>query len=109
MHTITVCPRCDKDFMYHQTDVHLHRAVAWDADTNEPCSFETLCQDCDLEERWSHKEVKVKEGNAYKHLNQYRLFVVDIEKNGLDFPITVKIGDTNSYEWFDENELILVE
>jgi hypothetical protein len=107
MHTITVCPRCDKDFMYHQTDVHLHRAVAWDADTNEPCSFETLCQDCDLEERWVGKEVKVKEGEYDTHLNKYKLVVTDIVSE--EFPITVKIGDTDSFEWFNENELILVE
>jgi hypothetical protein len=107
MHTITVCPRCDKDFMYHQTDVHLHRAVAWDADTNEPCSFETLCQDCDLEERWVGKEVKVKEGEHDTHLNKYKLVVTDIVSE--EFPITVKIGDTDSFEWFNENELILVE
>lgn len=109
MHTITVCPRCNEDFMYHQTEVNLHRVVAWDADTNEPCSFETICQDCDFFEKWVHKEVKVKKGNAHEHLNEYKLFVVGIEKNGLDFPITVKIGDTNSYEWFSEDELDLCD
>lgn len=56
MHTITVCPRCGKGFMYHQTDYHLHRPVAWDADTNEPCSFETICQDCHEEEMCSRCE-----------------------------------------------------
>jgi len=93
--------------MYHQTDVHLHRAVAWDADTNEPCSFETLCQDCDLEEKWVGKEVKVKGDGYDTHLNKYKLVVTDIVSE--EFPITVKIGDTDSFEWFNENELILVE
>ena len=46
MHTIDECPRCGKDFMYHHTDSHLHRVVAWDADTKEPCSSEVICQDC---------------------------------------------------------------
>ena len=41
MHIITECPRCKMDFMYHSKDVYLHRAVAFDADTKEPCSFET--------------------------------------------------------------------
>ena len=51
MHTIDECPRCGKDFMYHHTDSHLHRVVAWDADTKEPCSSEVICQDCDLDDK----------------------------------------------------------
>lgn len=51
MHTITICPRCGKEFMYHQSDFHLRRVVAMDADTKEPCSFETICQECDDVER----------------------------------------------------------
>ena len=51
MHTITECPRCKMDFMYYSTDTYLHRVVAFDADTKEPCSFETICQSChDVEE-----------------------------------------------------------
>ena len=67
-----------------------------------------ICQDCDFFEKWVHKEVKVKKDNAHEHLNQFRLFVTDIDRNGLDFPITVKIGDTNSYEWFKDYELDIV-
>lgn len=52
MHTITDCPRCGKDFMYHQSDVHLKRTVAWDADTKEPCSFETICRECHEREKF---------------------------------------------------------
>jgi len=37
--------------MYHQLDTHLHRIVAWDADTKEPCSSEVICQECDIKER----------------------------------------------------------
>jgi hypothetical protein len=47
MKIINLCPRCGKDFMYDRMDVHLHRVTAWDADTKEPCSFETICQNCD--------------------------------------------------------------
>ncbi len=36
--------------MYHGSDYHLHRVVAWDADTKEPCSYEVICQDCDERE-----------------------------------------------------------
>ena len=108
MHTVTVCPRCKEEFMYHYTEVSLNRAVAWDADTKEPCSFETICQECDFKEKWVHKEVKVKKGNAHEHLNKYRLFVVDIESPNLDFRITVKVGNTNSLEWFSEDELEIV-
>lgn len=51
-HTIDCCPRCGKDFMYHASDQHrLSRAVAWDADTKEPCSFVVICQNCDDKER----------------------------------------------------------
>ena len=61
MHTITVCPRCNNDFMFHATDIHLHRVTAFDADTKEPCSFETICQDCDDKETITKlKELKEK-------------------------------------------------
>ena len=106
MHTITVCPRCNEDFMYHATEVNLSRDVTVVDEVGNNEVVETvICQDCDFFEKWVHKEVKVKKGNAHEHLNEYRLFVVDIEKSGLDFPITVKIGDTNIYEWFADNEL----
>jgi len=47
MHTITKCPRCGNDFMYHATDIRLKRVVAFHGDTKEPCSYETICQECD--------------------------------------------------------------
>jgi hypothetical protein len=109
MHTITLCPRCKEDFMYHATDVNLKRDITVVDEVGNNEIIETvICQDCDLFEKWVHKEVKVKKDNPHEHLNQYRLFVVDIEKNALDFPITVQIGDTNSYEWFTEDELEIV-
>jgi hypothetical protein len=32
--------------MYHNSDSHLNKVVAWDADTKQPCSTEIICQDC---------------------------------------------------------------
>lgn len=109
MHTITVCPRCENDFMYHSMDFHLQRDVT-DIDEvgNNEIKQIVICQDCDFEEKWIHKEVKIKKDNAHEHLNQFRLFVIDIDRNGLDFPITVKIGDFDSYEWFKEEELEII-
>ena len=52
MHVITICPRCKKDFMYHTTDYHLWRPVAWD-EKGEPVSFEKICQECDEKEQAS--------------------------------------------------------
>lgn len=110
MHTITICPRCKEDFMYHATDVNLKRDITVVDEVGNNEIIETvICQDCDLFEKWVHKEVKVKKDNPHEHLNQYKLFVVDIEKNALDFPITVQIGDTNSYEWFAEDELEILK
>ena len=93
------------DFMYHSTDTYLHRVVAFDADTKEPCSFETICQSCHLEEEWVGKEVKTTNPD-YTHLNDFKLVVVSIVDE--EFPITVKIGDGDSFEWFNERELKLV-
>jgi hypothetical protein len=96
--------------MYHYTEVYLKRDITVIDEVGNNEVVETvICQDCNLFEKWVHKEVKVKEGNAHEHLNDYRLFVVDIDKNGLDFSITVKIGDTNSCEWFSDSELEIVE
>lgn len=51
MHTITKCPRCGKDFMYHQTDVHLVRITLIDeVGTNEIVDT-VVCQECDEIER----------------------------------------------------------
>jgi len=95
--------------MYHSTDTNLSRniTVVDEFGNNEIIEI-VICQDCDLFEKWVHKEVKIKKPNAHEHLNKYRLFVVDIEKSSLDFPITVKIGDTDSYEWFSEDELDII-
>ena len=96
--------------MYHATDINLKRDITVVDEVGNNEIIETvICQDCDLFEKWVHKEVKIKKGNAYEHLNQFRLFVVNIQKSTrLNFPITVKIGDTNSYEWFTEDELDIV-
>ena len=96
--------------MYHATDINLKRDITVVDEVGNNEIIETvICQDCDLFEKWVHKEVKIKKGNAYEHLNQFRLFVVNIQKSTrLNFPITVKIGDTNSYESFTEDELDIV-
>jgi hypothetical protein len=96
--------------MYHATDVNLKRDITVVDEVGNNEIIETvICQDCDLFEKWVHKEVKIKKGNAHEHLNQFKLFVVNIQKSTrLNFPITVKIGDTNSYEWFTEDELDIV-
>lgn len=109
MHTITLCPRCNEDFMYHATDVYLKRDITVVDEVGNNEVIETvICQDCDFEEKWVNKEVKIKAGNAHEHLNRFTLTVVGIEKSGLDFPITVKIGVSDSYEWFADNELEII-
>lgn len=50
MHTITECPKCNNDFMYHQTDVHLNRVLELDPYTKKVISYEVICQDCDERE-----------------------------------------------------------
>jgi hypothetical protein len=58
MHTIDDCPRCGKDFMYHQNDKHLRREESLsdqDLITEENrdnskggwCGYIIICQDCD--------------------------------------------------------------
>ena len=48
MHTINDCPRCGKDFMYHQTDVHLNRNLTLvDEVGNNEIIYVVICQDCD--------------------------------------------------------------
>lgn len=108
MHTITDCPRCKKDFMYHTTDTYLNRVVTVvdEVGNNEIVDI-VICQDCYLTEKWVGKEVKVKENKYDTHLNKYKLIISDIV-SGEKFPLTVKIGDTDSYEWFDEDELEII-
>lgn len=47
MHVIDDCPRCGKDFMYHQTDVHLNREVLVGSNGYEHLEPIVICQDCD--------------------------------------------------------------
>lgn len=47
MHTITECPWCGKDFMYHQSDVHLIRQLTLiDEVGNNEIVDVVICQDC---------------------------------------------------------------
>lgn len=106
MQKIIFCSRCNDVFMYSSTDIYLTRLViVVDEFRNIETKNIVVCRDCDFREKWIHKEVKVKEDNPYEHLNQYRLLVVDIENNKVDFRITVQVGDTDSFEWFKEEEL----
>jgi len=86
-HTIDICTRCGKDFMYHESDYHLRRNLKvndvilkdypiqdetwksrrWNNDRTEYADlsggFDIICQDCDENE---------------KELNEIRK---DLEKN----------------------------
>ena len=95
--------------MYHATDVNLKRdiTVLDEVGNNEIIEI-VICQDCDLKEKWMHKEVKVKDDNIDDDLNKYRLFVVDVSYEYYQSDIRVKVGDTNTFEWFTEDELELV-
>lgn len=128
MHTITECPRCKMDFMYHQTDIHLNRDTTsnmeiiknypiqddtwasrrWNEERTDfedlSGDFEVICQDCHDEERLIGKEVKIL-NKDFEHLNNYKLTVKDILRDGSPYNITVQIGDTDSFEWFKEGEL----
>lgn len=58
MHTITECPRCKKDFMYHSTDTYLIKQVTIidEVGNNEIVDI-TICQECnDVEESIKSKE-----------------------------------------------------
>ena len=75
MHTITECPRCKIDFMYHSTDTYLHRVVAFDADTKEPCSFETICQSChDVEEHINNISIQYDLENYETYKEEVKYF-----------------------------------
>lgn len=61
MFVITICPRCKKDFMYHNSDYHLWKPVAWrDQAQKEPCSYEVICQDCHHQETTQQEAVEKK-------------------------------------------------
>ena len=48
MHIINECPRCGKDFMYHQTDAHLVRQITLiDEVGNNEIVNTVICQECD--------------------------------------------------------------
>jgi hypothetical protein len=56
MHTITECPRCKMDFMYHSTDTYLDRTVTIvDEVGNNEVIDTVICQDChEVEEYINH-------------------------------------------------------
>lgn len=110
MNTMEVCSSCKEVLLSISIDLKPEKKqdIPREIDNNKDAE-KNICKNCVFKEKWIHKEVKIKEGNAHEHLNQFRLFVVDIEKSGLNFPITVKVGDTNSYEWFNDSELEILD
>jgi hypothetical protein len=70
MHTITDCPRCGKDFMYHQTDVHLNREVLVGSNGHEHLELIVICQDCDeIEKRNPITTIPTAKNTTIKHTN----------------------------------------
>jgi len=52
MHIITICPICNEDFMYHQTEVNLIRDITFvDEVGNKQIEETVICQDCDSREK----------------------------------------------------------
>lgn len=99
MHVITVCPKCDKDFMYHTTDTHLERggeenkrileeypiqdetwaSRRWNEDRTEYCDLSGcyhICQECDEEEnkKATEKNIDIK----MKPIILNRIYVLDL-------------------------------
>jgi hypothetical protein len=73
--TITDCPRCHQSFMYDANDLHLHRAVAWDFESGEAVSWETICQDCHEKEQKSKIPHKYPRKDFFLNLYLISLYV----------------------------------
>jgi len=93
MFTITICPRCGKDFMFHSSDYHLARPVAVDLETPQICSHETICQECDAKERHiiilkelietvlrDHPEFQEEHTTGWDLVENARIWLNEIEK-----------------------------
>ena len=62
MHIITICPLCNEDFMYHQTDVNLKRNITFvDEVGNNEVKETIICQDCDSKEEPKQSIIKTEE------------------------------------------------
>jgi len=71
MHTITICPVCRKDFMYHQTDWHLITIV----DGEEVVT----CQYC-YEERHKKRDHELAQQLAKAHIRGDHSLAIKIEQ-----------------------------
>lgn len=70
MHTITNCPKCKIDFMYHSTDTYLERdtTIIDEVGNNEIITV-VICQDCDNAEKYFNvisQEIDLSSYDSYK-------------------------------------------
>ena len=75
MHTITNCPKCKIDFMYHSTDTYLERntTIVDEVGNNEIITV-VICQDCDNAEKY------FKTINSYIDLSSYESYKKDVRE-----------------------------
>jgi len=88
MFTITICPRCGKDFMFHSSDYHLTREVAFDPEVPQVCSYETICQECHEKEIKGYKDfcLHIEEGSK-KGVSYSRSDLIELAiKYGCEVP-----------------------
>ncbi len=79
MHIITVCPICNEDFMYHQTEANLIRNITFvDEVGNNEITQTVICQDCDLKEKTKNKKDMKYTISYWKHKDDE---VVDVERD----------------------------
>lgn len=80
MHTITICPRCGQDFMYHNTDYYLERDITQvDEIGNNEVKTIIICQDCDEHEKEIEKDFPVKDDIwASRRWNEDRTDYIDL-------------------------------
>lgn len=93
MHTITDCPRCGKDFMYHTTDVHLKREVLVGGNWNEHLSQIVICQNCDEIENIAEFIRETADHYGWENA---------------EFVSAVKFGEDKTLkaiEWLDKNDI----
>jgi len=93
MHTIDDCPRCGKDFMYHQTDAHLNREVLVGSNGYEHLEPIVICQDCDEIENIAEYIKKNAEHRGWENAEY-----MAGDKFGVDKTL-------KAIQWLDENDV----
>ena len=80
MHTITNCPRCKIDFMYHSTDYHLEKDVTIidEVGNNEIVTI-VICHDCENVEKNLNSISKAYDLSNYE---SYKKDVLDCWQDG---------------------------